>query len=559
MSSGTRYDPGSVRALLSGLAAKLTVGSEQLPSMADTMRKIGRLGMSPRQQALNHLWAWYRCENYAARKIDWNGREATDPIEHEAIAHAGSIPPGFYDAGDNFPIKFRKPTAPYPLVKVIVDRFTGLLFSERHHPRIEVDGDEQTEDFLQALAAEGRLWPLMIQARTYGGAMGSVGIGFQFVDGQIEFEVHDPRWCKPLFLDRAKLQVGQVEKRYMYPVDEVDEATGGYVTMWYWYRRIITAADDVVFKPVPVGDGQEPEWEVARHIEHNLGFCPVVWVQNLPVQDDDDGDPDCLGIYELVETIDALLAQANKGVVSNCDPTLLLTTDAEIADVKKGSDNAIKLPAGGSGNYLEISGSGPTAARELAKDFRGMALEAAQCVLEHPDVTNRTATEIERVYSSMITKTDVMREQYGEKGIKPLLDMALHAARKFGEPKINEETGETYREEVRLPPRVEVDEAGDKIQVKREPGAGGVIELRWPAYFGSSLSDVEAAARSAIAAKTGKLIDKVHAVRFVAEYFKVEDVPAMMANIEREQAEEEGALVEQALGMLRTPGVPGGE
>ncbi len=222
MSSGTRYDPSSVRKLIGGIANRLTAGGAQVEDVGEAMQRISRLGMSPRQMMLNHLWSWYRCENYAARRIDWNGREVTDPIEHEAIAHAGFIPPGFYDAGEGYPLKFRKPTAPYRLVRVIVDRFTGLLFSERHHPQVQVDGDPDTEDYVGALIEAGRLWPEMIQARNYGGATGTVALGFQFVDGVIEFESHDPRWCKPTFTDRSKLKLKSIEKKYMYPEELID-------------------------------------------------------------------------------------------------------------------------------------------------------------------------------------------------------------------------------------------------------------------------------------------------------------------------------------------------
>lgn len=564
MSSGTRYDPGSIRKLIGGLAKRLTAGGAPVEDMASAMQRISRLGMSPRQMMLNRLWAWYRCENYAARRMDWNGREIHDPIEHEAIAHAGTIPPGFYDAGENYPIKFRKPTAPYALVRVIVDRFTGLLFSERHHPKIEVEGDPETEDYVQALVEAGRLWPHMIQARTYGGAVGTVAMGFQFIDGKLEFEVHDPRWCTPVFADRAKLKLKAFEKRYMYPVDEVDPATKQYVTSWYWYRRIIDDQGDIIFEPAPVDDGSEPKWVPAQMINHSLGFCPVVWVQNLPVQDDMDGDPDCLGVYELIEAIDALLAQANRGTISNCDPSVVISSDAEMGEVKKGSDNAIKLPAGGSARYMELAGTGPKAATELAEQFRKLALEVAQVVLEHPDVTNRTATEVERVYSSMISKADVMREQYGEKCIKPLMEMVLDAVRQFNKGYTDEETNQLVRGAVKIPPKVMTDEEGRPVVVPRELGHGmSPLQVQWPAYFEPMLSDVELATRSAIAAKTGGLVDKEHAVKFVAEYFKVEDVPAMIRRIDQEFEVEENRLAAQALGMLGTPGVsgapPGGE
>lgn len=562
MSSGTRYDPSSVRKLIDGLASRLMVGGQRVESVTQAMQKISRLGMSPRQMALNRLWACYRCEQYAARRIDWNGAPVMDPIEHEAVAHSTSIPPGFYDAGESMPIKFRRPTAPYALTKVIVDRFTGLLFSERHHPQIRVDGDELTEDYVGALVEAGRLWPAMIQARTYGGAMGTVAIGFQFVDGRLEFEVHDPRWCKPRFADKARLELQSIEKRYMYPEEEVDEATGQYEIVWYWYRRVIDVEGDVVFQPVEVGDGSEPKWVPDKVVQHDFGFCPVVWMQNLPVQDDTDGDPDAHGVYDLVEAIDALYSQANRGTLANSDPTLVISTDDDMSDVRKGSDNAIKLSSGSSAVYLELQGVGQKAALELAHEFRKLALEVAQAVLDHPDVANRTATEIDRVYSAMIAKADVMREQYGEKGIKPLLEkvlVAVHLVTTTGRE--DGETGEVVYGEVRLPPRKTIDEVTGLITyVERELGESpGVLQVQWPRYFESMLTDVELATRSAIAAKAGGLIDQKHAVEYVAEHFKVEDTQGMIRQIDEERSEEEERMAAQALGMLRTPGVPAAE
>ena len=558
MSSGTRYDPGSIRKLIGGLAHRLTTQGAKAEDIAQAMQRISRLGMSPRQMMLNRLWAWYRTEQYAARSRDWNGREIYDPIEHEMIAHGGVIPPGFYDANDSYPIKFRKPTAPYALGKVIVDRFTGLLFSERHHPSMEVEGDANTEDYINALVDQGRLWPHMIQARMYGGAMGTVAMGFQFVDGKLEFEVHDPRWCTPVFSDRAQLKLQAIEKRYMYPIDEVDEDTGQYVTVWYWYRRIIDQTGDVIFAPVEVGDGTEPTWVPDKVVTHGFGFCPVLWVQNMPVQDDMDGDPDCHGIFDMIETIDALLAMADKGTLANCDPTVVISTDAEMDEVKKGSDNALKLPTGGSARYMELAGTGPKTAVELAKEFRTMALEIAQCVLDHPDVTNRTATEVERVYSGMIAKADIMREQYGEHCIKPLIEMVLQAVHNFEEGFIDVETAEHIVGVVNIPPKaVKAADGTVELEPRKLGTVTGVPQVKWPPYFEPMLSDIEMATRSAIAAKVGGVIDRVQAVKFVAPYFKIEDPAAMMVNIENEQQEEQNRLAEQALGMLHAPGVPG--
>lgn len=539
MASGLRSDPGAARNTALAMGDKF-------------MSRMARLGMTPRQQELNRLWSWYRCDHYGARKFDWDGQQHADPLEHEAIASAGFIPPGYYDAGAQFPLKFRRPTAPYNLVKVIVDRFTATLFSERRHPVLRMEGDSDTEDYIHALAESSRLWPTMMLARTYGGASGSVAVGFQFVGGKPVVEVHDPRWLFPQFKDRIALKLASLEKRYIFPVEARDPETGAWGEVWYWYRRIIDEQSDVVFKPVPVGDGEEPIWEEDVRVDHNLGFCPVVWVQNLPVLDDIDGDPDCVGIYDLVESIDALLAQANIGTVKNCDPTTKIITDADIGEIRKGSGHAIKLPIGSDAGYMEITGSGPEAARKMAEELRRYALEVAQCVLEHPEMERRTATEIERVYSTMIAKADILREQYGQRCVIPLVEMMVEAARKLSTSVMGSDGIE--RSSVDLPPRFRPDSAE---KVARVLGPGGLLKIQWPGYFEPTLSDVDLATRSAIAAKAGGLIDAEHASKFVAGYYRIEDVPAMLKQIESEENVQQEKVAAAAMSGLPKPGKEG--
>jgi len=555
MSSATAYEPGRVRKLLAGLKQMVADGytaQRQGGSGQSTgdIEKIMRLGMTPRQQRLNHLYAWYRCAHYDTRRIDWNGKEVLDPIEHEAIASAGFIPPGFYDAGALLPIKFRRPSAPYGLVKVVVDRFTSFLFSERQHPYVYVAGDDDTNDYAGALIEASRLWPSMIQARRYGGSMGSVCVGFQFIDGVPRVEVHDPRWVNPDFIDRDTLRLRGIEKRYMYPEDERDPHTGKFVTNWYWYRRTIDEQKDTLFAKAPVGKGEEPDWQVEREVEHGFGFCPCIWVQNQPVQEDVDGDPDCEGIYDNVEAIDQLISMANKGTIANSDPTLSIVTDADMSEISKGSDNAIKLPAGSSANYLEIQGSGPKAALEMAAELRKLALEVTQCVLDHPEMSVRTATEIERVYSSMLAKADILREQYGQRCVLPLVEMMLAAARKIGETtSVDEQTGETVRQTIVLPKRVTTnDETGESEQADRKLGPGGPATILWPRFFQLGLADIELAVRSAGQALAAGLLDLESAVRFVAEYFNIRDVGPLIEKLLAAKDQASAQMAQQAMG-----------
>ena len=541
MSSGTNVNMYGARKIQNALDPKV-------------MAKISRLGMSPRQQELNRWWASYRGQQYDARRVDWDGSERVAHLDAETIASAGFIPPGFYDAGAQFPIKFRRPSTPYHLRKVIVDRFTGLLFSDRKHPAIRVEGDPASEDYVRTLAEVSRLWPAMILARTYGGAMGTTVLGFQFVDGKPVVEVHDPRWCYPEFEDRHALKLAKLEKRYMFPIDERDPETGNWVQRAYWYRREITTEKDILYKPVPVEDGEAPEWEIEREVNHNFGFCPAVWVQNSPVQDDIDGDPDCLGIDDLCDQIDALLSQATMGVLANCDPTLKIITDADLDGIKKGSRNAIKLPQGSSADYMEMSGAGPKAALDLADRLRSLALEVAQCVLDNPNATMKTATEVERSYASMLARADVFREQYGERGVKPLLEMMVKAVQSLSKPR--SVGGQIVRQRIELPPRMTAQEDGTVARTARELGPGGVLNLNWGPYFAPTLEDAVKAAQSAVAAKSGGLLDTEHAVAFVAPYFMVEDSATLTRKVKAEAAESQAQMEQMSMGMMGDGGFP---
>jgi nucleoside-diphosphate-sugar epimerase len=66
-----------------------------------------------------------------------------------------------------------------------VNRFTGLLFSERRHPRVRTLADPDTENWLEGFIDQTRLWAWMMFARTHGGSMGTTCVGFKFVEGDI--------------------------------------------------------------------------------------------------------------------------------------------------------------------------------------------------------------------------------------------------------------------------------------------------------------------------------------------------------------------------------------
>lgn len=545
MSSATNPNPNEARALANALGEGGAQGS----------------GLSGRQMQLNHLWGFYTCSAYANRKTDWDGHEHLDSLESDVVTQSGLVPPGYVDVGgQTLPLKYRRPTAPYWLARVIVNRFTGLLFAKKRRPKVEVPDDVRTEDWLEAFAKETRLWSRMTLARTYGGAMGSVGVGFKFVNGRPVVEVHDPRWCTPSFEDDATRVLDGFEKRYMFP-REFQDAEGEWVIGDFWYRRVITTESDTVWPAVPVPpDGEEPDWYNARYKRletvHGLGFVPVVWIQNHELQDSLDGWCDCEGTLQMCQEIDALQAQASRGVKANCDPTPVIASDREWDEVQKGSQNALIVEKGGSASYMEIGGSGTTAAMDMARGFRDQVLEVTQCVIEsNIQGPARSEEETTQNYAAMYEQADKLRDQY-EMGLKQLLEMVLEAVRMLATPRAVEEpdgTATIQTRVVRLRPKIERTAGGGVQKLERVVGDGELVEFKWPPYAEPTPTEANAATTAAVAAKEGGLLDLESATKYVAPLFGVEDVRRTMRMASAESRKRSDDVMGAILGQ-RQPG-----
>lgn len=525
--------------------------------IAEKLDKLNKsLGMSPRQQVLNRLLAYYQTCQYDTRKFDWDGAQHADDLEHEVIASAGYIPPGFVDVGGaSLPIKFRRPFAPYNLVRIVVDRFTGQLFADGKNPRFEAWGDEELEDYLNTLADSSRLWSFMAYVRSMGGAMGSVCVGFQFRDGEVVWEYHDPRWTQPYF-NPVNGDLVAIDKRWIVPVESVN-ADGHVEIVPHWSRRVIDTEADTLYSLVPA-EGDPPEWEKIPHarVEHGFGFVPAVWVQNLPEMGDVDGSPDCLGGYDMAERLDYILSQTERALLYNADPTLSIVTDESLGAVATGSDNALKLPIGSTAQYLEISGQGIEKLKDLAEMYRRLFLEQVACVIDElpQGGESRTATEVNKSQNAMTQKVGRLQEQYGHRCLRPLMELVYKAAVKLAEPDDEGEIQEIY-----LPPKKVETGKGESRLVKfverKLPERKKKVRLQvvWPATNEPTTAEIAQATQAVAQARTAGLLDLESSVNYLAPLFNIKDVQAVLDALEKEKAESQAAMGSSMFG----PGMAG--
>ncbi len=490
----------------------------------------------------------YRCLDYAHRfalntqhdhkTFDWQGRliRSGKPALREGAI--GSSYPAFY-----VPLDQRRPSTPYRLAPLIIASFTGLLYGFGHAPKIEAEGDPETSDFVQALREAADLGSVMIRARDTGGGVGTVMLSWRFFEGTPRVQVHNGKCCVVhVWADQEALVPEHVSEIKMVAKDEVN-AKGKRERVWYWQRRDWTLLADVVFVDQPIGKDAPKEWIVddERTVVHGDGFAHVVWIPNLPDDDEAtriDGKPDCEGLWEPLNSLDALNSVVNKGSLLNLDPTLVLAVDPEIAKrgVRKGSENALTVGIGGAATYLELAGTSIAAGNAQIQRERGQILEVAQCVIPDPNAVaaaGTSGTALRLLYQPMTGKNDLLRTQYGKSEVR-LLEQMIQSGRRLL-PVVDEETGiAVYAVEVErdpetgeeletpveyflaLPDKVTEEEVrgldgaptGEKqtVRTPRKLGPSEKLKITWPDYFPLTEGEKQAKGTTLLTATGGKPI-----------------------------------------------------
>lgn len=504
-----------------------------------------------RFQQMDRYEAFAKATQYAHQQVDWWGLSAD---QTETVSPKVLVAPGFEQPQLGYLVRGKRPTAPYHLAKTIVDRFTGLLLSETRRPEIAVENDPDTEEWLKAVFRQCRFWPTWRMARFVGGAVGTVCVTAHLRKGRFALEVHNGKHLTVLWKDRRTFTPRGILKQYRYFKEEMVQTDSGerqLKQVQYLYRRVITETEDIVFKPLKIdGATRTNDMQVADSVRHDLGFFPGVWVQNKPVLDDDDGDPDCQGAWQTLDTIDRLLAQMNKGALLNLDPTLVQKIDPRVIDlgggVMKGSDNAINVGPDGAASYLEMTGTGIRIGMELVDRFRQNVLDMTACVLVDPNTISgaaQSAKAIEFIYAPMLEQADVLRGQYGDLGFLPMCEILIRMAKRVTNQFVKTADGRAGQLMVDVPPRVVTIKpgpnapAGAKIVTQvldRKLGPGGHIKCMWGPYFSPTEQDRQLSVQTTVAAEAGKIIDQETAIRSGAEVFGVKDVDQMVTKIRDE-------------------------
>lgn len=444
------------------------------------------------------------------------------------------------------PMKIRRPSTPYRIIMRVRNAFTNLVFGEGRFPDFPVKGDDDAQDFLEALIEATALPLKAILLRNLGGAVGTAGMSWCYNNGEPMVDVHNGKnlhvqeWS-----DRTRLIPKHVTEVYRYKKDVWDEQKKAMIRELWWYRRDWTETADVMFTEQKAQGSKEPSWVVdeEKTVVHNDGFCHFVWVQNIPNGERVDGLPDALGVWEQSDSLDIMWSVLVRGGIANLDPTLKLKMDPEVvsdAYISKGSDHAICTGRDGDASYLELGGSSITAGLSLVGALKNQILETVECVIPDPDKVAAAGTSsvaLKMVFATMLGKCEVLREQYGKALREILRQMLIVAQRHWTAPVVEarqDEEGNEYeievQEVVNLPPRVEeepvLDAMGNptgEVELRIEPqnpGSATQLECSWGPYFNPTSDDQQKVCTTLATATGGKaFVGRKSAVAIAAAVF----------------------------------------
>lgn len=488
--------------------------------------------------------SYFECTQHDHKRFTWEG--------HYVRFGADSYVP----ATTYVPMSQRQPSARLDLAKIITDRLTSMLFGKEHWPMVEVKGDKIAEDYCGALIDESDISMKLIEARNNGGATGTSVLSWGFVEGKPVVEVHDAAHIEVLdWANYEKRKPRKVLKAY--PFKKMVFNGEKFVEERFFYARYIDESVDVIWSDIPEEIAKIKSWKrvPAEVVDHNIGFCPVYWIQNIPVSNRADGKSDFENQEKDFDTLDCLKSATSKGAVLNVDPTVVIKDDrtANEGVVHKGSEHAIYSKGGAA--YLELSGTAIEAARKLLRDGKQHELDKASVVVQDPEQLSGSgisAAAMKLRFANMLVKCDILREQYGKAIVNILKDM-LAVSRTLRTPR--DDSGQWSK--VDLPPKVEENEDGTVLIRERVPGDGDQLVLHWSPYFSATWQDKKDAITT-VSEATGKkqVLSQKTAVTAISQLFGIENVEAELKQIEEDN--ERNAERARSLFDAGAPNIPFG-
>jgi Phage portal protein, SPP1 Gp6-like len=428
------------------------------------------------------------------------------------------------------PLRDRAPSVRVNFCRVVVEDTAGLTFGDNRFPAI-YSADETTREGLKAIVKDARLPCVMIDA-VMKGSVGSVAILLRILKGRVFPTVLETKCLTPVWDPEEPDKLLSVTEKYRADGKTLQDSgwdiAADMLNVDHWFRRDWTGDEEIWFTPLPVKDETEGKPFVRdeeRTVQHRLGFCPVVWIKNLPGPsasgDPNDGACTFRSAIETQIECDYQLSQAGRGLKYSSDPTLLIKEPAGGDDeVIRSAGNALVVSKDGDAKLLEIGGTAVEAVLGYVKMLREMALESIHGNRSNADkvAAAQSGRALEMLHQPLICVADKLRTSYGEHGLLCLMNMIIQASQKY-------------------PLRA----LGKPVTLS----AAEPLSLKWTAFFNPTWADRQLQGQTLEGLRNAGLMSRETAVGALANEYDIEDVSAEINQIEADEKAQDARLAAQ--------------
>ncbi|WP_175556524.1 phage portal protein [Acidocella aminolytica] len=469
-----------------------------------------------------------------------------DGTQYDHIAYAFSEETN--GSNEYVPLDQRRPSIKTNLCRIVVDDAVSLLFSEGHFPSVQAK-DQNTADALNRIIKARQLNSVMIEAATLG-SVGSVAILMRVLKRKLFFSVLPTAYLMPEWLADDPGTLKSVRERYkVAPADLIErgydvDPKGGL----HWFQRVWDDNAETWFQPWPVRGTPkdfEPKVDEKRTVTHALGFCPFVWIKNLPGGEGVDGACTFKPAIDTVIEGDYQMSQAGRGLKYSSDPTLVLKDMAAGTGAAPqrtgGAARMLSIQPESDAKLLEINGTAAQAVLEHFKALRVLVLEIIHGNRTDADRLSAASSgrAMELMNQSLVWLADRMKITYAEGGLLALLRMICRASAAVKDGLIICADG---------------DDASTAEVVENLDLAG--ISLRWPPWYAPTHTDKQALTTALKVAVGGGILSRETAVSVLAPLYDIEDVQAELTKILADQKAEDARVKSQAATVTANENVP---
>lgn len=469
---------------------------------------------------------------------------------------------------DEKPLWERAPCIVYPAVENAIKSNADLVLGEGRFPLASAEGLESATDaetfeaLVKKVIKVSRLRSVAREVFGSGQGASSACAIFGVRGGRLFIETARAWWCE------VERDAEGATRRLViqYPYVATEKVGGTLKAVARLYRRVIDDKTDVTYKPADARvDGIEPKWEVDEKVEHNLGFCPVVWYAHMKgcsVVGDIDGRAIHENLSDEIRAHDFALSQRHRAALQAGDPQW---TEIGVEPGYNPSGKSVRKPdvpaslhgkpgEPVTGGYVSrgargkarkkspgtiwqyenpdtkvqlhcLPGDALEALENHASDLRIKLAESLGVVFLDPETlptaTTLSGRALEALKSRQLDRCDNYRDDFGDHFLLPAIGMLLRIA---VVKKLAIKGVEVIAKIIKA--------AGDQWSWYAPP-----LELTWGRYFRLDPEEEGKMVETAIKAKDGGVATTRAAVEKLRDVFGVKDVDAYLKELEAEKAE----------------------